>query len=105
MAEPTESELQEAASCRFGGGTLMLQVLASGSWVIRGDDWELLAVLDPAGLSMTDFAEVVREFALKGRGRYAKEKALGADGRMRSSFEISGTVTGRADQTAEDLGL
>lgn len=73
MTPPSEAELQEAASRRFGGGTLMLQPLESGHWAIRGDDWGLLAIFDPGEMTMADFAEVVAEFSAKGRARHQRE--------------------------------
>lgn len=72
--EEEEAELQEAASTRFGGGTIMLQPLTTGRWAVRGDDWELLAVVDPRDVDMPGFAEIIQEFSAKGRRGYVRMK-------------------------------
>lgn len=98
VRQPTEEELYEAESRRFGGGTLMLQPLEGGAWALRSNSWDLLGMFDPEELSMADFAEVVREFAARGRGVYARQAAVEAERRR-------GAVKEQAPGSVEDAGL
>lgn len=98
LREATDDERYGAGNTRFGGGTLMLQPLPSGHWALMDSGWELLGIFDPSEVSMADFAEVVVEFAERGRRGYAKQAAV-------EEYRFRDDGASWVTDKAEDLGL